>query len=61
MPSIGLGILAREVEVVYAIFIPAVLSNISIDIVEDYAEFRSMLGRFLMLEGVRVVCDQGCT
>jgi hypothetical protein len=32
--------MAREVEVVYAIFIPAVLSNISIDIVEDYAEFR---------------------
>jgi hypothetical protein len=53
--------MAREVEVVYAIFISAVLSNISIDIVEDYAEFRSMLGRFLMLEGVRVICDLGCT
>jgi hypothetical protein len=35
--------------------IPAVLSNISIVIVEDCAEFRSMLGRFLMLEGDRVV------
>jgi CheY-like chemotaxis protein len=35
--------------------IPAVLSNISIVIVEDHAAFLSMLGRFLMLEGACVV------
>ena len=35
--------------------IPAVLGNISIVIVEDHAEFRSMLGRFLVLEGACVV------
>jgi CheY-like chemotaxis protein len=35
--------------------IPAALSNISVVIVEDDAEFRSMLVRFLTLEGAWVV------
>jgi hypothetical protein len=48
-------------EVVYCdMVIPALLNNISIVLVEDHAEFRSMLGRFLMLEGACQLLEANC-